>query len=229
MPKKLRILIILLLFAALISFYSFFRIRSIECESQYSVCNSDLRSKLNSLKVGNISSSKKEIIRFLKNEPVVKKYSIQLKLNGTCLVHIEERTIKYCVSGNGNTFYSDVEGIVIKKSNAIDEKCIVNSQSEYNLGDKLTDNDMFAQQIFSLLRNVSDKGKAIINNGILTVEYKANIKLIFPLEGDSRLLAGKTYYIMSQFDIIKEYIIGKGYKDLSEIDFRFNDPIVRII
>lgn len=229
MLKTLRILIIPLLFTVLFCFYSFFRIKSIECKSQYSVCNSDLRTKLTSLKIGNIPSSKKELTGFLKNEPVVKKYSLQLKLDGTYLVHVEERTIKYCISGQRGTFYSDVEGIVIKVSDVIDDKCIINNQSEYNLGDKFSDKDMFAQNVYYCLRNVTDKGEAFIENDILTVEYKGNIKLIFPLEGDSRLLAGKTYYIVSQFDMIKEYIIGKGYKGVSEMDFRFNDPIVRII
>ena len=63
----------------------------------------------------------------------------------------------------------------------------------------------------------------------MKVQFRDGVKMFFLYNTDLELSAGKAYYIASQFDIIKEYIINKGYTSVSEVDFRFNNPIIRAI
>ncbi len=228
--RKLLILLIVTGFG----FYFWFIMRSynivsIECISQFTKCNSDILYSIDKIEKDGIFTTRNNIKNVLNGNPLIKKYSFQLKLNGKYVLHIEERIPKYCIKSSENTYLTDPEGLIIKIGDSGGIKCISESNSDYKSGDKLTKKDLFLQKVLYDIRNINGIGDAYISDNNLIVEYKGKIKLIFPSEGDPRSLAGKVYFTVSQFDKIEKYIIENGNVSVSEVDFRFNDPIVRFI
>jgi hypothetical protein len=206
-----------------------YRINSIACVSQFTKCNSDILSSIDKIKKEDVFTTRKNINRVLKDNPLVKIYSLQLKINGKYIIHIEERIPKYCIKGAENNYYSDSDGLIIKIDKDGTIKCVEENNVIYHLGNKLNQKDFFILKVFFNIRNIVGLENAYIGNDNLIVEYKGKIKLIFPMEGDPKSLAGKAYYTASQFDKIEEYIIGMGNILVSEVDFRFINPIVRFI
>ncbi len=229
MRKTVGLLIVAICIFAIWYAVAHFRIGSIECVSQFTKCNNNILSIIDKVEKGNVLVTRKRLIKAISNNPYIKKYSIQLKLNGRYIVFIEERIPKYCIRGTDKNYFSDSEGLIIKIEEGGEGTCVKETGVDYQLGNRLSERDFFIQDIFYKIRNIIGIGEARVNENNLTVEYKGKIKLIFPTEGDAVSLAGKAYYTVSQFDKIEEYIIGVGNISISEVDFRFNDPIVRFI
>lgn len=206
-----------------------FQIKAIDCVSQFTKCNDNISSALINVEKGNIITTRRNIVKVISQNPLIKKYWVQLNLNGKYIVMVEERVPKYCVESNAGKYVTDSEGLVIKINDNGNIRCIQSVEDEYKLGDRLSVRDYFNETLLYKIRNIADIGYAYLEQNNLVVEYKGNIKLIFPKEGDADLLAGKAYYTVSQFDNIEEYIIEIGNYSISEIDFRFNDPVVKFI
>ena len=229
----MRNIIALLIVSGLVLFSLFlvrsFKIVSLDCVSQFTKCNSDVLASLDRVEKDGMFLTRTNINKVLMNNPLIKKYSIQLKLNGKYIIYVEERIPRYCVKSSDSAYLSDSEGLIIKIGDSGSIRCIEKSDSDYELGDKLKDNDFFIQKILYNIRNIDGIDDSYVTDSNLIVEYKGNIKLIFPSEGDADTLAGKAYYTISQFDKIEEYIIEIGKISVSEVDFRFNDPVIKFI
>lgn len=224
--------IFLFLFFVLFLALYYFRISkitSISCVSQFTKCNENTLSLIGSIQKTSIYQTNVNLKKMLSQDPLVKKYSLQLKLNGKYNILIEERVPKYCLKNISEIYYFDADGMVIKTGGSDNIKCIDFTGASYRLRDTLNSKDAFTQSVFYKIRNISELGRAYVENNNLIVEYRGKTKLIFPTEGDSDILAGKAYYTVSQFDKIEKYIIDIGNVSVSEIDFRYKNPIVRFI
>lgn len=207
-----------------------FKINSVICQSQFSKCNPDLQKRLDSVPKRNLKKTRKDLLSLLKNDPTIEKYKMQLDLRGSYIIKVQEREAKYCLKKGDINYYSDLSGFIFKSDSVNSTRCIHAENFDRGVGNYFTDNEISALKIIYKLRNISEITEAVLQNDIFTVEYKGNIKLIFSLDKvDEDLIAGKVYYIASQFDIIKEYIIKNGYDEVYEIDFRYNNPVVRLI
>lgn len=206
-----------------------YRVKEIECKSQFNRCSSDLVQKIDSVDRASIFETGRNVNNILSGEVSLRRFSIQLKLNGKIQVYIEERVPVYCLKSGNFIYYADAEGIVIKNVEGNDTECILKEDVKYNLGEMISDSDRNMFLLFHKLKIISEKRNPRFENGNLTVEYKGKVKLIFPIDGDYDLSAGKAYYIVSQFDNIKEYIISNGKSDISEIDLRFKNPVIKVI
>jgi hypothetical protein len=222
---------LILVFVVLVVVFCFkvSKISSIECVSQFTKCNGNTLASIEKVEKSSIVATKINLKKALSDDPLVKKYSLQLKLNGKYIVLIEERIPKYCLKSNNENYFFDSDSVLIKINGGENIKCIEESGISYKLRDRLNNKDSFLQNVFYNMRNISDLGRAYVENENLIVEYKGKTKLIFPTEGDAEVLAGKAYYTVSQFDKIEKYIIDIGNLSVSEIDFRYKDPVVRFI
>ena len=224
-----RILAVVVFLAGSFLSYSFLKIKKIECVSQYTKCSSDLGVGLDKIRKDKIFSTQNEIRNYLSVESLVKKYSIQFMLDGTFIVRIQERNAKYCLSSGDKSYYTDEEAVVIKIDSAKKTNCVSEEGVDYQKGDRLEYKELQFQKLFYELRDLPGIGEAKIEGDAMKVQFRDGVKMFFLYNTDLELSAGKAYYIASQFDIIKEYIINKGYTSVSEVDFRFNNPIIRAI
>ena len=223
--------IILISFIAtlgVIAIYSI-KVNDVVCVSQFYTCNEGLQNDINSIKKGSLINTRGNLIRLLKNEVIVKNFSFQYQLDGKLILHIDEREFKYCITNKQNSYYADELGTVIKSVSGIGVNCIQNTSSVYKIKDYLNSKDLLSEQIFNRLRSIKTLESGIIDENKFVIEYEDGIKLIFPLEGQSDVLIGKAYYTISQFGKINEYIIGNGSSGITEVDFRYNNPIIRYI
>jgi len=229
MRKLIYFALILIIIFFIFYKLSEFKISGIECKSQYYRCSDAILSDLDLNLSNNPLEIEKEIKSKLSENPLVKRYSLSLKLNGEIMVKVEERSKKYCVRSNDKTFNADSSGIIIEITAVPDQKCLNENDISYVLKDRLNAKDLFSQGLYYKLRNIKDVGSSYFEGNNLVIEYKGAVKLIFPLEGDPVLLSGKVYYTVSQFDTIEENIIKNGGSKITELDFRYNNPVVRYI
>lgn len=218
----------IIIFAILYAINSY-KIADVDCVSQFTKCNENILNSLNKVEKGNVIVTRRNIVKAISQNPLIKKYSVQLNLNGKYIVMVEERVPKYCVEGEEEKYISDSEGLIIKINDSGSIMCIDSVEEKYKLGDRLSVRDYFNETLLYKMRDISGIGNIYLEQNNLVVEYKGSIKLLFPKEGDTDVLAGKAYYTVSQFDKIEKYIIEIGNYSISEIDFRFNDPVVKFI
>lgn len=229
MQNRTRIFLLIIFLISLVGFFNFYKINSVECVSQHKICDSRLNDDIRSINNFGILATRKKLVKIMENNPIVKKYSLQLQLNGKYLVKIEERESKYCLKSGEKIYYADLDGKILKIDTAGDDNCIKKNTANYTEGNTMDQNDIFSVRVYDIVKNIDGVGMASVDNNNLIVEYEGNIKLLFPLVDKTKLLAGKAYYIISQFDKIEKYIIENGYSTVSEVDFRFTNPIVRYI
>jgi hypothetical protein len=177
----------------------------------------------------NLVKTRGDLVVLLRKEATVKNFSFQYQLDGKLILHINERESKYCISNNVNSYFADELGKVIKIVKGAGLDCIQNIKSVYKIKDSLNNEDLLSEKIFYKLRSLSTIKSGFIEEKKFVIEYKDGIKLIFPLEGQTDALIGKAYYTISQFGKINQYIIENGFGGISEVDFRYNNPVIRYI
>jgi hypothetical protein len=207
----------------------FIKVKEVICVSQFYACNESLRNKIDSINKGSLIQTRRNLIGLLKDEASVKSFSFQYQLDGKLILHINEREVKYCITNNGSSYYADELGKVIKIDNAIGVNCVQNTKSKYKIKDSLNNEDLISEQIYYRLRSLDTVQSGFIEDKKFVIEYRDGIKLIFPLEGQANVLIGRAYYTISQFGKINEYIIGNGFGGITEVDFRYNNPVIRYI
>ena len=211
-----------------IAIYSI-KVHEIVCISQFYSCNDNLRKNIDLIDKSNLVKTRGDLVVLLRKEATVKNFSFQYQLDGKLILHINERESKYCISNNVNSYFADELGIVIKIVKGAGLDCIQNIKSVYKIKDSLNNEDLLSEKIFYKLRSLSTIKSGFIEEKKFVIEYKDGIKLIFPLEGQTDALIGKAYYTISQFGKINQYIIENGFGGISEVDFRYNNPVIRYI
>lgn len=206
-----------------------FKIVAIECISQKGECSEKYRKDIESVKNLDLISAKNKVDEILSANTVVKKYSLQLQLNAKYLVRVEERMPKYCLFNGNEYIVSDEDGLIIGIESLFSDKCLINDNASYSYGNKLSNDDLQAIKIFDLLKKYADIESARIESDNLEVFYRKGVRIIIPIDSNTKLLTGKAYYIISRFDKIEQYLGKSDLGVISEIDFRYKNPIIRYI
>src|SRR3972149_8430233 len=95
---------------AAIFFAKKYKITSFVCVSQFNKCSDEVLGVVNNTKRGDLLSTRKELVKRLSDDPLVKKYALQLNLHGQYVIHIEERTPAFCIKGSKGVYIADAEG-----------------------------------------------------------------------------------------------------------------------
>jgi len=205
------------------------KVHEIVCISQFYACNESIRNDIDSVSKDSMIKTRGALIGLLRNEAIVKNFSFQYQLDGKLILHVNEREPKYCITNKVNSYYADELGVVIEIVNGMEVNCIQNINTTYKMKDSLNNNDLLSAQIFYKIRRLSTVESGLIEEKNFVIEYKDRIKLIFPLEGQPDVLIGKAYYTISQFGKINQYITENGFGGITEVDFRYNNPIIRYL
>jgi hypothetical protein len=200
----------------------FIKIGKAECKSQFGTCSKELDKELNN-KIGkSYFIVKKEIVKYFKNNLLIKDYSVQYKLPNIIKVDLLIKKPAFCLKESSNNMYALIgdDGTIF----AIQEECSlpeIDNMENMNLkvGEKIDDQKLY---FLKLLRGVNQMYQTIngkIENLSLTVELPSGIKVIFPGEGDINALLGSLRLINTKID-------NEGLK-YSEVDLRFANPVLR--
>lgn len=201
------------------------KIDKIECNSQFGPCRNDYQ-------LGDFNFVKRQIENDLSNNIKVNSYLIQYKIPSTIKIDVSLKKPKYAIKNLENIYFDrnklvyflvDNDGVVLEISNTSDLPNLVNN-STYQIGQKISDKDLFVLKLLEKIRIINTVTNAEIKNTALEVVIENGILVRLPLEGDIDVLTGSLKLIFSR---LNEASQGIRMEDISEIDLRFKNPVLR--
>ena len=197
------------------------KVGDIACESQFGPCSQILVERLDMLEGKPIGDSRKQISEILTSEVLVKDFSVQILLPNRLQVNLLERKSKFAlkVQSSDSLALADEEGYIVGIESQSNLPQLVVDSAPGNVGEKVSDENLFAMQIVSDLFSFYQVREGKVSEGNLQVELKGKIRVIFPLEGDRSVLISSLELVL------------KKYEDVGvvprEIDLRYKNPVIR--
>jgi len=232
MKYRRKILIILLILFPILIVYVFPRavkIDRIECANQYGICNEDLMDKLNAAGSGNLHDSKETIVELLKNDSTITDFSVQYKLPNVLRINVIDKNPKYAISNMDAKLIAIVDGsgeIVGFTENTNLPQVTLDTRLP-NVGDSIDENTIFALKLVYGVRLSNKIADAKIERNNLFITLEDGVKVIFPTSGDVEILLGSANLLLSRLNVITKDTKIENTEKISEIDLRFNNPVVR--
>lgn len=222
MKKIITIVGIILLSGSLIITPLLIKVK-VDCKSQYVECPQQITDKLNLFNGKSLFSAKKGIRKILKPEYIISDYSLQFKIPNILRVELlVKKAVAAFTSSKSDTLdLVDNEGKVLS---TVQNSALPTISIEEDLptpGQSVSAANLFALNLASGIYQMYQVGQSHIQDGSLLVELPGQIRVIFPLDGDSEILLGSLRLIYSK---IKEDGNLAGY---SQIDLRFKNPVLR--
>lgn len=229
--KKIDIFKYLSIFLIILFIFSFpavikrlIKIDKIECNTQFGRCSDQIISNFQLSIPNQLSFSKYQIQKKLQEDLQVSSYLIQYKIPSTIKIDLNLKKPKYSIKDlSGKYYLVDREGTVLEISDNSELLNLTNNSS-YQVGQKISDKDKFALYLLEKIKIVNSLYSSEIKNDYLEVGIENGILVKFPLDGDIDVLVGSLRLIFSR---LNEGNQGIRMEDISEIDLRFKNPILR--
>ncbi|HJX45861.1 MAG TPA: hypothetical protein VJ399_01700 [Patescibacteria group bacterium] len=202
-------------------------IKEIICKSQFGSCPIEISTLLDSAKDKSLYYSKKEINSHLKESLIVERYSTAFKLPNIIEVFVIIKKPFYAVkTKDGLTFLILKDGLVISKVASTNLPTLeINSNLEIN--NRLDEKHLFALRVISDIFSLYKIHLSKIERESLLVEIENGPKVIFPLEGDNKVLVGAFRMLFEQLNSGSEkFRIEKALNQIT-IDLRYKNPIIK--
>ena len=221
--KKLIIFAITAVTVLVFVSFPFFAKVQIKCQSQYGTCPEEISSKLNSLNGKSLFSAKKGSSNILKSAFIVSEYSMQYKIPNTLQMDVLIKKPIFAIKSSvSNTFgLIDQYGTVLALSENSTLPNIVATSDLPKVGTRVDDKILFALNLAGGVFQMYQVKDGIMSENTLLVELPGQIKVIFPLEGDYKVLLGSLRLIYSKLQIDSNAV------KYTQIDLRFKNPVVR--
>ncbi len=215
---------ILILICFVLAFLSPFFIKvKIDCKSQFGSCPERVLSKINVFNGKNLYISKRNIGKILSSDFVISNYSFQFKLPNILETYlVVKKPFVALVDRNSNkTALIDADGKILSFGVDSSLPTVITDQISQKEGERVTDEELFALRIITGVFQMYQIRTGEMSVNSLVVEFLPQIKVIFPLYGDSDVLLGSLRLIYSK--ISEPGQVGK----FSEIDLRFKNVVIR--
>ena len=195
----------------------------VDCKSQYGSCPQQIADKLAPMNGRSLFYAKKTIKNMLKKEYIISDYSLQYKIPNILYVDllVKKPAITFKNIKFGSLILVDAEGKVL--SNATDSALpVINTDKELpKEGQNIGNTELFALNLATGVYQMYQVREFLLQEASLLVELPSQIRVIFPLDGDARILLGSLRLIYSK--IQSEGNPGK----FSQVDLRFTNPVLR--
>lgn len=201
------------------------KINKIDCISQYGPCSQTQENNLGQAEGRGLSEAKRKVGEVASKDPKVTSYSIQYKFPDILKVTIILRKPNFALKGSDTKVsLVDKEGVVLGWTERSELPLVVTNHTTVGLGEKIDNKDIFASRILSGMFFLFGTKLGTIKDSYLEIEVPNGPKVIFPLEGDERVLLGAANLILSR--------LNKGgeeprIENVKEIDLRFKNPILK--
>ena len=193
------------------------------CLSQYGDCPADMSGKLLALNGKNLASAKRQTNKILKNEFIISEFSTQFKLPSTLRVDILVKKPVFALkeAGSDKFVLVDGDGIVLTDAASTTLPVVEIEGALPKNGDNTSPSNLFALNLMAGVNQMYGVTDSKVSGTTLLVELPGQIRVIFPLDGDSSVLLGSLRLIYSK---IQEEGNPNGFR---EIDLRFKNPVLR--
>ncbi|OGM09331.1 hypothetical protein A2159_03070 [Candidatus Woesebacteria bacterium RBG_13_34_9] len=225
-----KLLIILLSISIIYFLPSLIPVKEIVCVTNQDICNKRINEKFKDFQNVNLRSAKKTIGNLLKNDASVSNYNFQYKINGRLIVNIIENIPQYSISNPDKQWKSLIsrDGIILSVSDNSNLPILVIDESLPSIGNKVDDKILFSLKILDSLSKRQKVKYAKYSSNELLIDMDNGLKVIFPVEGEIRLLLGSYYLIDNKLKNLDEDSKMNGYT-YNILDLRFNDPVLKKI
>lgn len=200
----------------------FIRVK-IDCKSQYGSCPEEILGRLKPFSDKNLLTAKRGVKKILKSDFLISDYSIQFKIPN--ILHVEllikKAMMAFKNSKSGILGLVDKEGKVLSISENTALPTITTDKDLSGVGQNIDESDLSALKLASGIYQMYQVGQSTVQDGSLLVELPGQIRVIFPLDGDSEILLGSLRLIYSK---VREDGNLAGY---SQIDLRYKNPVLR--
>ena len=221
--KKLFLILVPIFFAGIVLCIPFLVKVQIDCKSQYTVCPQPILDILTSFNGKKLAVAKKGIAKNLKSNYMVSDYSLQFKFPNR--LHVEILTKKAIAAVRNSRTKEMVlvnsQGDVVSKAGETALPVVTTNELLPLVGQKVGETDLFAVNLAKGIFQMYQIRDSFIEEESLVVELPGQIRVLFPLAGDSQVLLGSLRLIYSK---IQEDGNLAGY---TQIDLRFANPILK--
>lgn len=193
------------------------KINKIECTSQFGQCTEQFST-------GDYLFVKKQIEQSLKQNIQVNSYLIQYKIPSTIKIELVLKKPNYAISNLSHDFYLiDRSGVVLGIVKETEMPFLV-ADTNYVIGQKISDSNKFALDLLEKVKVINTISSAEIKDKVFEVRVENGVLVKFPLEGDVDVLVGGLRLIFSR---LNDETNGIRMEDVTEIDLRFKNPVLR--
>lgn len=195
----------------------------VDCKSQYGDCPREVLDRLGSFNGKSLFFVKNGVRKVLKSEFMISDFSLQFKLPNIVQTELLVKKPIFALKDDksGNIALVDKDGQVLSEASGTVLPTVGVSGGLPKEGQDVGVTNLFALNIASGVNQMYQVGNSRIINGTLLVELPGQIRVIFPLEGDTQILLGSLRLVYLK---IQEDNNPGGY---SEIDLRFKNPVLR--
>lgn len=207
------VLIIVLLLVLIFAPQFIIRVKT-ECKSQYGDCPKELESGIRNLESKNLYQTRKNIQKFAKNNNSISNYSTQFRLPNTLVVNLLIKKPIFAIKDNltERLFLLDKDGNTLSEEKTTLLPTVIQDGQKPNL------NALKLMLGVYLMYQITTGD---LQNNSLTVELTPQLKVIFPVEGETEVLLGSLRLIYEKIQSDPKSTIYK------EIDLRFKNPVLR--
>lgn len=200
------------------------KIEKVDCASQYGPCGVEIESALRVIKGKALSDAKTKAGEILSEDLTIEKYFLQYKFPDVLKVNLIVRKPKFALKKDGQEVVVDEGGIVLGKGKESSLPTIEVDGTIPAVGEKVDEKTLFASNILYGTFYLFGTKEGIMSADSFNIGIVNGPRLIFPLEGDERVLLGGANLIISRLNKSGEDLrIGS----VKEIDLRFKNPILR--
>lgn len=203
--------------------WPFFLKVNIICKNQYGDCPEPVAGELGKFSGENLFKAGADVKKNLKSNYLVSDFSLQFRLPNILLVNLITKKASFALVNlaSGAALIDSTGEVVALAKDTTLPKVIVNEELP-KAGQKVSDSDLMALKLIEGVFEMYQVNSGQVQDGTLTVDLPAQIRVLFPLDGeDPRVLLGALRLIYTR--VTSAEAAGK----YSEIDLRFKNPVIR--
>lgn len=217
------------LIVGLVFIQKFIKIREIQClDHEDKECSQKIVKLISNSKDQKNYIVVNEINNILKNEVLIKKYSIQYMFPDVLLVKVIQRNPVYAVKSKDSNWINliDADGYVTDIVDSTIFPLLFTDGGLVNQGEKIDNSICFALKIVKLVSQTYKIDSAVLKNESLEVITGEGLKVVFPRSGDIDYLLGSFKLIVSRLNNLELDSTIENNK-FKEVDLRYKNPVLR--
>lgn len=221
--KKIFTIVGVILFCGFVAVLPFLVKVKVDCKSQYGDCPQQISDQINLFNGKSLFAARKGISKILKFEFLVSDFSLQYKIPN--ILHAELLVKKpiaaFGDSTTGSVILVDKDGIALSIASDSALPVVTVTGNLPKIGQYIGDSNFFALNLATGIYQMYQIGDSQVQDNSLLVELPGQIRVIFPLEGDTQILLGSLRLIYSKIQS------DGNMSKYSQIDLRFKNPVLR--
>lgn len=230
--KALPWLLLVLIFAS--PFFIWPRILTvseINCQSQFGPCSQGLKEAIGSIaqEGKSLSETKSSLTSLLKNDILVNDFSFQFKLPSSLEVNLLERKPQFALKHENESILAlvDEEGYVIALQKSLTLPRLIISEPLPGVGERISEKNLFALELLFDMFSFYQVRVGKLGNENLVIELPQGPRVIFPLDGDRKVLLGSLRLVLGKLNSEVQDSKIEDIAGVNTIDLRFKNPIIK--